>query len=198
MKNSGELARSALIDNALQLFSVKGYFNTSVNDILSGTGLTKGAFYYHFKTKEEIWNAAYEEALNIWRKIIFKGVREIEDPIDRIIRVIENNMRDYVGSDNYNGGAFFFNMLSELSGQSETMCDFVMKGFDQLSEFIYSWLNEANNKGLLRPGLNLHGIAEFIVISMNGATVLHAAKQDRKIWLEACNQLCDYLREKRA
>jgi TetR/AcrR family transcriptional repressor of nem operon len=66
MSAKGKLTRRNIIEKALQLFSVKGYFNTSISDILQATGLTKGGLYCHFKSKEEVWRAVYEHAVEIW------------------------------------------------------------------------------------------------------------------------------------
>ncbi len=47
-----------ILDVSLQLFVEKGYVNTSIQDIINNlNGLTKGAIYYHFKSKEEIFEA---------------------------------------------------------------------------------------------------------------------------------------------
>ncbi|RLC27354.1 MAG: TetR/AcrR family transcriptional regulator, partial [Deltaproteobacteria bacterium] len=63
MANKGVQTRRNIIEKSLQLFSVKGYFNTSINDILDATGLTKGGLYGHFRSKEDIWYAVYELAV---------------------------------------------------------------------------------------------------------------------------------------
>ena len=48
-----------ILDVALALFFEKGYDNTSIQDIIDGLGgLTKGAVYHHFKSKEDILSAA--------------------------------------------------------------------------------------------------------------------------------------------
>ncbi|VTR53710.1 transposon Tn10 tetC protein [Actinobacillus pleuropneumoniae] len=55
---------------ALNLFMQKGYEQTSIQDIINELGgLTKGAIYHHFKSKEEIWQAVIDHA--------FKGVDEM-------------------------------------------------------------------------------------------------------------------------
>ena len=63
MSAKGELTRRNIIEKSLQLFSVKGYFNTSISDILHATGLTKGGLYCHFKSKEDVWRAVYSDAV---------------------------------------------------------------------------------------------------------------------------------------
>ena len=172
MATKGMQTRQDIIGKSLQLFSVKGYFNTSVNDILTVTGLTKGGLYGHFRSKEDIWYAVYEEALTIWRNIVLKDVRNIADPLKRIEKIIENDMRDYLGADVFDGGCFFFNMMVELSGQSSTMAGYVLKGFVKFSKLIHAWLKEAQQKGMLKDDLNLKEAADFIVIAFNGVAPL--------------------------
>ncbi|MDU4960393.1 MAG: TetR/AcrR family transcriptional regulator [Sporomusaceae bacterium] len=46
-----------ILDTAEHLFTVKGYFGTTVSDIAKGMGVTQGMFYYYFKSKEEILEA---------------------------------------------------------------------------------------------------------------------------------------------
>ena len=82
MAGKGEQTRQKIIEKSLQLFSVKGYFNTSINDILEATALTKGGLYGHFSSKEDIWYAVYDEAVEIWKRNVFKGIRDNSDPLE--------------------------------------------------------------------------------------------------------------------
>lgn len=50
----GDEKRQQLLDTAERLFCQKGYEQTSVQDILSEMGLSKGGFYHHFASKEEV------------------------------------------------------------------------------------------------------------------------------------------------
>ena len=49
-----EQRREQLLDSARKLFSEKGYRGTSTEEIAANAGLTKGALYFHFKSKEDI------------------------------------------------------------------------------------------------------------------------------------------------
>ena len=159
MATKGTRTRQNIIENSLQLFSVKGYYNTSINDILDATGLTKGGLYGHFGSKEDIWYSVYEEAVSIWKGIVFKGIRHDADPLKRIETFIENDMREYLGADVFEGGCFFVNMLVELSGQSASMSKQILRGFVRLAGLLQSWLEEADRKCLLQKGLNSREIA---------------------------------------
>lgn len=197
MPGKGDRTRQNIIEKSLQLFSVKGYFNTSISDILCATGLTKGGLYGHFRSKEDIWYAVYDRAVAIWRDIVFRNTRNIEDPLERIDKAMENNLKDYLGADVFDGGCFFFNMLVELSGQSASMSKQILKGFVRFSRLLRTWLEEADDKGMLKKGLDLREIANFIIISLNGAAPLYAASRDPAIWEQTISQLRQYVRQLR-
>jgi len=193
MVAKGVQTRRNIVEKSLQLFTVKGYFNTSVNDILDATGLTKGGLYGHFKSKEDIWYAVYDEAVAIWRKVVLKNVRHIKDPLECIEKTIENDMREYLGGEVFDGGCFFFNMLVELSGQSSSMNRHILRGFVRFSRMLRLWLEEAEAKGMLKEGIDLKEVANFIIISVNGAAPLYAASRDPMIWKQTISQLHHYI-----
>lgn len=67
LKNTPPLAqdiRSAILEAALQLFSTKGFFNTSVHDIKDAAGISVGSVYNYFANKEEIARALYRDLLD--------------------------------------------------------------------------------------------------------------------------------------
>ena len=195
MATKGTQTRRNIIENSLQLFSVKGYFNTSISDILDATGLTKGGLYGHFASKEDIWYAVYDEAVSIWKGIVFNGIRNNSDPLKRIEKFIENDMNDYLGADVFEGGCFFLNMLVELSGQSAAMSKQILRGFVRLSGLLRSWLKEADHKGMLQAGLDFKEIANFIIISLNGAAALYISSHDRLILEQTIRQLRFYINQ---
>lgn len=195
MQSKGIQTRHNIVEKALQLFSVKGYYNTSISDILDATGLTKGGLYGHFASKEEIWYAAYEKAVGIWKKIVFKGIRNNTDPLERIEKFIENDMKYYMGADTFEGGCFFLNMLVELSGQSAAMSKQILKGFVRLSILLRNWLEEAEQKGALKEGLDHREIANFIVITLNGAAALYIPSRDATILKQTISQLHFFIQQ---
>ena len=57
-----KLTRAKLVDAALQLFSTSGYDHATVDEISQEAGYSKGAYYFHFSTKDDI----LLELLRIW------------------------------------------------------------------------------------------------------------------------------------
>ncbi|MBW2250736.1 MAG: TetR/AcrR family transcriptional regulator [Deltaproteobacteria bacterium] len=193
MVTKGVQTKQKIINKSLQLFSVKGYYNTSINDILEATNLTKGGLYGHFKSKEDIWYAVYGQAVTIWKDIVFKDIRKIDDPLKRIEKALDNDLQNYLGADVFEGGCFFLNMLVELTGQSNTMGNCILKGIIGFSEVITLWLKEAYEKNMLKPGLNFNEIAKFIVVSINGCAALYPSTRDPEIWKLTLRQIKYYI-----
>jgi AcrR family transcriptional regulator len=58
----GDQTRRDLVDAGRELFVEKGYFDTSIGDLVAKSGVgTRGAFYHHFKDKAELFRAVFEE-----------------------------------------------------------------------------------------------------------------------------------------
>ncbi len=193
MADKGERTRQRIIEEALPLFSVKGYFNTSISDILAATQLTKGGLYCHFKSKEDIWYAVYDEAVRVWRRTVFKDLRSVADPLERIAETCDRVLGRYLEDEIFDGGCFFVNMLVELSGQSARMSRHILKGFVGFAKLFQDWLREADDNGQLRAGLDFKEVANFIVITLNGAATLFAASRDKAMLRRTNRQLQIYL-----
>ena len=193
MTSKGDLTRQNIIEKSMDLFSVRGFFNTSIADIVQATGLTKGGLYGHFRNKEEVWYAVYEECVRIWKSIVFDGVAAIADPLERIDRVMENSLKHYLGGGVFEGGCFLLNSLVDLAGVAPTMSNHVLAGFTGFAKLLRRWLEEAADQGLLKEGLNLREVANFMVISVNGAAPLYAASKDPAVWRQTLSQLRFYL-----
>ncbi len=73
-----EERKNELLDTAQQLFFIKGYDQTSVEAIINQAGVSKGTFYYYFKSKEDLLDKLVER---LSKKIIFelKSMVERED-----------------------------------------------------------------------------------------------------------------------
>ena len=57
LKSQKEEKRIRMIQAAYELFSEKGVYKTSIDDIAKSAGVAKGTFYLYFADKTEIWEA---------------------------------------------------------------------------------------------------------------------------------------------
>ena len=83
-------ARTRLLDAAMQVIREQGYSATSVDDICRAAGLTKGAFFHHFESKEDLAVAAAAHFSAMAERLFGAApYRELADPLDRLLGYID-------------------------------------------------------------------------------------------------------------
>lgn len=88
MKKS-EATRLNILQKAFELIYVKGYQTTSVDEIIATTQVTKGAFYYHFKTKDEMGLAIINELLiNNFKSTFIEPLKNSDHPLESIYQLM--------------------------------------------------------------------------------------------------------------
>jgi TetR/AcrR family transcriptional repressor of nem operon len=79
-------SKARLLDAAVQVFRSKGYAATRVEDVCEKAGLTKGSFFHHFKSKEELALAAADHFSDRADAFFAGGdYHKADDPADRLI-----------------------------------------------------------------------------------------------------------------
>lgn len=80
--------RQQIVDAADQLFYERGFEATSFADIAGSVGLSRGNFYYHFRTKDEILDAVIDLRVRKTRSMLDAWESEAATPDERIRRFI--------------------------------------------------------------------------------------------------------------
>lgn len=94
MGHKAEAVRQRIVAAADQLFYQQGYENTSFSDIADAVGISRGNFYYHFKTKDEILNAVIEHRVSDIEKMLNAWTEAYPEPKQRILHFIDLQTRN--------------------------------------------------------------------------------------------------------
>ncbi|MDB1086389.1 ScbR family autoregulator-binding transcription factor [Streptomyces sp. ACA25] len=70
MQHRAEITRRLLLNAAAELFAERGYAGTSITDISRRSGLTSGAIYFHYTSKEHLARSIIQEQLATWPPLI--------------------------------------------------------------------------------------------------------------------------------
>jgi len=89
MTQKGELLRQRIVTAADQLFYKNGYENTSFSDIASAVDISRGNFYYHFKSKDEILNAVLDVRVADIEQMLTDWDKTYPDPRQGILFYID-------------------------------------------------------------------------------------------------------------
>lgn len=81
-----EETRRALLQAARHAFGTKGYANVAMEDLVDEAGVTRGALYHHFSSKQGLFEALIELLDSEISELIKKACSDIEDPWVRFIK----------------------------------------------------------------------------------------------------------------
>lgn len=156
----------------LELFYSQGYYNTSIDDILKRLDLSKGAFYYHFDSKEDFFVQIIQNLLA--RKIystLIEPIEGHENPLTLITKCFDDAMETAVHNE-MDYGFILSNFLSEFNGKNEV----IMK---HLNEIVTVWevnlvttLQKGKFNGFLDRHVDCEAAATFLMSSYFGVRTL--------------------------
>ena len=77
-----------IFETSMKLFAEKGYDATSIEEITATVGVAKGTLYYHFSSKEEIFNFLVEEGIKLLQNSIDIKTAKLSNYIDKIKAIV--------------------------------------------------------------------------------------------------------------
>jgi AcrR family transcriptional regulator len=156
--------KEKIIHESLKLFSLKGLFSTSIHDILAAANTSKGGFYNHFSSKDDLFFHVLDEARKIWREKNLKGLDEIENSTEKIKRLLKNYKDRYLkDADNFPGGCVFITLSAELNDQRPQLS----KELEKITEILFSGMLGASlvygvNKSKTNLDKSINSLIEYL------------------------------------
>lgn len=77
-----------IFETSMKLFAEKGYDATSIEEITATVGVAKGTLYYHFSSKEEIFNFLIEEGIKLLQNSVDIKTSKLDNYIDKLKAII--------------------------------------------------------------------------------------------------------------
>ena len=156
----------------LELFYKKGYYNTSVDDILKELELSKGAFYYHFDSKEDFFVQIIENLLV--RKVYSMLIEPVEghdNTADMIMKCFDDALETAVHNE-LDFGFVLGNFISEFNGRN----DKIMKHLNDIIKIwevnLVSTIQKGKFEGHIDRHVDAEGAALFIMSAFMGVRTL--------------------------
>jgi TetR/AcrR family transcriptional repressor of nem operon len=188
------LLKDKIIRESHRQFSTKGFMSTSINDILEAVGTSKGGFYNHFKSKEELFFAALSEARKIWRQKNLAGLDHCDRPLDKIKKILENYRDRYLpDSEDFPGGCIFVALAVELNDQQPHLARAVNEGFERFKGMLKRLLDQEQQAGALKNGIDTEVVAELIFAGILGSCVAYASDKSREHLDQSVEGLLNFL-----
>lgn len=174
-----ERTRERLLQAAFLEVYRSGFQSASLDAVLATAGVTKGALYYHFGSKEALGYAVVEEIIapNLRNKWLVP-LQRTKDPIDTLIGIVQ---AESVRSEDVRGGCPLNNLAQEMSPLDEGFRKRLKSVFHEWQESIASALREGQAHGKVRRDVEPAEAAGFLIAMVEGYVSLAKNAQDARV-----------------
>jgi AcrR family transcriptional regulator len=160
------------MDSAERLFASKGFNGTSMNDIVEETGLSKGAIYGHFESKERLF-------LSLWERQTVVGMgqlRQMFSPEDSAVDKLTKVAAVTLGS-SCDCPIEVCRMQIEFmiaASRMESLAPDMHKRYEVVHAFITELFEEGKRNGEFRPDLDPEGLTSIMFAALDGLSLHYA------------------------
>lgn len=167
----GKLTRERIVVAAAELFRKNGFYNTSVSQIIKAAGLTKGGFYFHFRSKEELGDAVIEYMKGFWVDNVLEEIAKEKGALGKIERMFEIMIKTHEGNV-FHGCALLAVLTAETMEVEQHFSERLRKIYADWKDSIVEILQQGKQEGLFKEWVNPDSLALLIIGSMQGTTMM--------------------------
>ena len=173
----GEATRTMVLERAATLFNQKGYFATSLSDIMSATGLEKGGIYNHFANKDALALAAFDFVVQRMRLAFAAVIRSNHNAVERIRSIVAIFTTIPQGFP-VPGGCPVMNTAIESDNAHPALRDKARAVMREWQTFIRKVIATGVRSGELPGSLDPEHLASFLIAALEGAVMLSSLYDD--------------------
>ena len=198
VRRDPDATRQRILEAAGAEIHRTGFRNASIDQILSATGLTKGALYHHFPTKADLGFAVVDEVIRSW--ILSRWVEPMErsnNPIDGLLQALHDLSPEDVESV-CDCGCPLNNLAQEMSSVDESFRQKLANVYRCLTERMADALLRGQGAGIVSQDVNCRQAAVFLAATLAGAAGAAKNARDPAVLVACRDGLVRYLESLRA
>jgi TetR/AcrR family transcriptional repressor of nem operon len=162
---------STTLAQVVDLFSSKGYAETSMEDIVRTTGVSRYGLYGTFGNKRELFEQALEEYAEGMGKRSFLRLLEPGASLKHIRAIFEERVAEMC-SPEHNKGCLFIHTAMELAPQDEELRGVLQRFMKRMSKAFAIGLDSAKGRGEVAKDVDVDVAGELLTSTMFGLVVL--------------------------
>ena len=187
-------AKTKLLNAALSMVRTTGYEATSVDDLCRAAGVTKGAFFHHFRSKEDLAVAAAGHWSTVTGAMFAAApYHAYEDPLDQLIAYIDFRAELLDGRSLPEATCLLGTMVQETYASNPAIRDACEAGISGHAETVAAIITAAKNRHAPRASWSAESLALHTQAVLQGAFILAKARNDIAIARESILHLRRYV-----
>ncbi|WP_298724474.1 TetR/AcrR family transcriptional regulator [uncultured Ferrovibrio sp.] len=184
MARDAAATRTAIMDAAQELILQAGFSATSVDTVIAKAGLTKGAFFYHFKSKAELAHAlvlrdAERDAAHL-EELLARAETLSRDPLQQVLICIGLYEEEMAKLTAPFPGCLYASYCYEAQLFDDTTMDIVRRAFSDWAGRVAGKLRQVIALYPPRLPVTADGLAEMGLAVIEGAYILSKVNRDPK------------------
>lgn len=165
--------RESVLRAAGESFAERGFLGTSMADIFARAGVTKGALYFHFASKEDLAFAVIAAGEELGAEVVRESLARDAPPLQKIIDITVR-WASLIQTDP------IVRANVRLIVEQGTYSREMPNSYEPWQEVVESLLKEAQERGELERKVDARTLAEFVVSAFTGAQVVSYAMSNHK------------------
>ena len=166
-----DITKEKILKKSGILFNTQGYKSTSISDITSATGLTKGAIYRHFKSKEDLETETLFHLSSIMFAEMRNRIKE-QYTAGNKLRAVFKYFESYISAPVIKGGCPLLNAAIEADDAHPSLRKGAVKLLDIYFDSLVTILENGIKYKQLRPDTDVSYYATLIFAALEGAIMM--------------------------
>ena len=159
------------LSSVVDVFAAKGYSETSMEDIVQATGVSRYGLYSAFGNKRELFELALERFAENMGKQSYLRLLEPDASLDHIRAICTDRVRDVVNNPE-NKGCLFVHTATELAPRDDEIRDVLHKFMRRMSKTFAIGLESAKARGEIRDDVDTGAAGDLLTNMMFGLAVM--------------------------
>jgi TetR/AcrR family transcriptional regulator, transcriptional repressor for nem operon len=188
-----DLTREKILQAAAAEIHRQGFQAASIAHILESTGLTKGALYHHFPSKQALGLAVVDEVIRTGLEArLLTPMREAEEPLDTLLAYMDSRIKTMT-DDAFVLGCPLNNLVQEMSpvdGEFKTHLDYILQAWQAVIE---QALIKGQEQNRIRHDVDCEAAALFIASAWEGCWGMAKNRQSAQTFQICMAQLRQFV-----
>lgn len=197
MRKDGVATRGKILDAAQKLVLARGYVGMTVEHVLGEVGITKGAFFHHFKTKDDLARALLQRYAEmderIYRQTRERAEKLSDDPLQQILLFIGLFQEMFEGLTEPYPGCLFASYVYELQQFGEDTQELIRRSFTKWRELLQEKFEAVARRYPPRIEVNAASLADAFTVVLEGAFITSKALNEPKLVSDQLRHFRNYV-----
>jgi TetR/AcrR family transcriptional repressor of nem operon len=183
-----EKTKQFIIHNTATIFNRKGYSGTSLTDLISATGLTKGSIYGNFENKDEVALAAFDYNVSLLFDGLKAAIAGKTSAIDRLLAMAQfydSGFRKLASI----GGCPILNTAVEADDTHILLREKAVRTIRSWKKMIESIVNQGIQRKEIRAGVNATDFATEFIALIEGGIMLFKVTANAAMFQSCVNRI---------